>query len=69
MKPDNYMEISSVNLENALLDYDDYSKSITGGQYRCRVCGVLFSTLEEHDRHYRQMHGKVEAVSLAGMPL
>jgi hypothetical protein len=69
MKSEKYIEIIPANLENALLDYEDYYEKTPGGRYRCRVCGILFDTLEEHDLHYRRMHGKVEAVSLAGMPM
>jgi hypothetical protein len=69
MGSENYYEISSGDLENALLDYEDYAEKAPGGRYRCRECGMLFDTLEEHDLHYRRMHGQVEAVSLAGMPL
>lgn len=69
MKAEKYIEIRPFNLENALLDYEDYIEKTSNGRYRCRVCGVVFDTLEEHDLHYRQMHGKAEAISLAGMPL
>jgi hypothetical protein len=69
MRPEKYIESHPVDLKNALLDYEDYYEKTPSGRYRCRVCGALFDTLEEHDLHYRQMHGKVKAVSLAGMPL
>jgi hypothetical protein len=64
-----YAEIYPLDLENALLDYENYAEKAPGGRYRCRECGMLFDTLEEHDLHYRRMHGQIEAVSLAGMPL
>lgn len=69
MKSEKYYEISFGDLENALLDYEDYAEKTPGGRYRCRECGMLFDTLEEHDLHFRRMHGQIEAVSLAGMPL
>lgn len=69
MKNERDTEFFPVDLENALLDYEDYAEKAPGGMYRCRECGMLFDTLEEHDLHYRRMHGQVEAVSLAGIPL
>jgi hypothetical protein len=26
------------------------------GRYQCRYCGMLFETLEAHDKHYRETH-------------
>ena len=26
------------------------------GRYKCRTCGRVFDTLEEHDEHHRKMH-------------
>lgn len=69
MESEKYYEISGSGLENALLDYENYAEKAPGDRYRCRECGMLFDTLEEHDLHYRRVHGQVEAVSLAGMPL
>lgn len=69
MKTQKDYEIYPFDLENALLDYENYAEKAPGGRYRCRECGMLFDTLEEHDLHFRRMHGQVEAVSLAGMPL
>ncbi len=69
MRNEQYPEGFPLSLENALQDYEDDAEKATGGRYRCRECGMLFDTLEEHDLHYRRLHGKVEAVSLAGMPL
>ena len=31
------------------------------GKYRCRYCGMLFETLEAHDRHRRKVHGQVQS--------
>lgn len=69
MGSEKFIESYPFDLNNALLDYEDYPEKAPGGRYRCRECGMLFDTLEEHDLHYRRMHGQVEAVSLAGMPL
>ncbi len=68
MKKENYA-ISSRALENALLDYEDYAEKTPSGRYRCRECGMLFDTLEEHDLHHRTVHGRAETVPLAGMPM
>jgi hypothetical protein len=69
LKTEEYAESYPLDLESALLDYEDYAEKAPGGRYRCRECGMLFDTLEEHDLHYRRMHGQIEAVSLAGMPM
>ena len=60
-------EVLGENLENALLDYVVAER--TAGKYRCRECGLLFDTLEEHDLHQRQVHGLDYRVALAGLPL
>lgn len=57
------------NLENALQDYDDAAERTAKGQYRCRDCGMLFDTLEEHDLHHRRVHGHEEVYPLSGMPM
>ncbi len=38
--------------------YEDYAEVTTQGKYRCRDCGQLFDTLEEHDKHHRKVHGR-----------
>ncbi len=55
-------------LDEDLLDYEDDAERING-KYRCRDCGMLFDTLEEHDRHRRTVHGRVEVYPLSGMPM
>jgi hypothetical protein len=57
------------SLENALQDYEDAAERTVKGQYRCRDCGRLFDTLEEHDLHHRRVHGPKEIYPLAGMPM
>ena len=47
---------SEMALENALLDYEDVYSMTLVGKYRCRDCGLLFVTLEAHDKHARQVH-------------
>lgn len=39
------------------------------GKYRCRQCGRVFDTLEEHDRHLRVTHGKIMFEPILGMAL
>jgi len=43
-------------LERILADYDDVSENASMGKYRCRDCGMLFDTLEEHYIHYLRIH-------------
>jgi hypothetical protein len=66
---DHCIEIVVVDTENALLDYEDTAEATTGGKYRCRDCGKLFDTLEEHDRHRREIHSHGGTVPLLGMPM
>ncbi|MGD6851842.1 MAG: hypothetical protein ACQCN6_07275 [Candidatus Bathyarchaeia archaeon] len=54
-------------LENALSDYEDATAASSGGTYRCRDCGLLFDTLEAHDRHLRQVHHLKALSPLSGM--
>ncbi len=61
-------EVLDETLENALLDYEDAAERTINGNYRCRDCGRLFDTLEQHDLHHRKVHGQVE-VPLSGMPM
>jgi hypothetical protein len=57
------------DLENALLDYEDAAERTTNGKYRCRDCGMLFDTLEEHDLHHRMVHGHADVYPLPGTPM
>jgi hypothetical protein len=62
-------EVHDKDTENALLDYEDAFERTETKKYRCRDCGLLFGTLEEHDRHHRRVHGRSEALSIPSMPL
>lgn len=53
-------EVLEEEKENALLDYEHEAEVTAEGKYRCRDCGLLFDTLEEHDVHRRTVHGKME---------
>ena len=55
--------------ENALLDYADAAEVTTTGKYRCRDCGMLFDTLEEHDEHHREVHRYKKTYPVAGMTM
>lgn len=55
--------------ENALLDYEDAAEITSTGKYRCRDCGMLFETLEEHDEHHRTVHGQTEIYPDQGMTM
>ncbi len=69
MEPqEEYTEVIEENPENALSDYED-AKATSAGKYRCRDCGKLFETLEEHDLHRRQVHGGAETIMLAGISM
>ena len=70
--PDEYSIFSKVldeHLGNALMDYEDAAEKTVTGKYRCRECGMLFDTLEEHDLHHRIIHERTQPVPLTGMPL
>jgi hypothetical protein len=62
-------EVIDNDRENALLDYEDAAEPTANDMYRCRDCGKLFDTLEEHDRHRRKVHGHAEVYPLPGMPM
>ena len=47
------------------LDYE----VTASGKYRCRDCGMLFETLEEHDDHHRAAHGEAEVYLNQGMTM
>ena len=34
----------------------DTAEFTSDGKYKCKVCGRVFDTLEEHDDHHRRMH-------------
>ena len=52
-------------LARALEDYDDAAERTSSGKYRCRDCGMLFDTLEEHDLHRRRVHGQEEPYAIS----
>ncbi|MDR0470580.1 MAG: hypothetical protein LBH79_02495 [Nitrososphaerota archaeon] len=57
-------------MENALLDYDDTAnRTLSGTSYRCRDCGQLYETIEEHDRHRRKVHNQIEKYPLEELPM
>jgi hypothetical protein len=62
-----YSEASEETLENALSDYEDTAEVTSEGKYRCRDCGLLFDTLEAHDRHYLEVHRREAIYPLAGI--
>jgi hypothetical protein len=39
------------------------------GKYRCRLCGKVFDTLEEHDDHRRKVHDTPIFQPIVGMAL
>jgi tRNA(Ile2) C34 agmatinyltransferase TiaS len=53
-------EVLEEEKENALLDYEDEAEVTADGKYRCRDCGMLFDTLEEHNVHHLTVHGQME---------
>lgn len=55
--------------ENVLISYDDRVQTTASGKYRCRDCGKLFDTLEEHDAHHRKVHRHAEIQSSPGMAM
>ncbi len=61
-------EVLNESLENALSDYEEAAEVTSEGKYRCRDCGLLFDTLEAHDRHHRQVHRQPPLHSLSNMP-
>jgi hypothetical protein len=61
-------QVSDEEVEEALSDYEA-AEVTSKGQYRCRDCGMLFDTLEEHEMHHRKIHGHTEVYSLAGPPM
>ncbi len=52
-----------------LTEYEDEAEVTSNGRYRCRDCGMLFDTLEEHDVHHRNMHGRIAAIPNQGMSM
>jgi hypothetical protein len=53
---------------DSLTDYEE-AEVTAQGKYRCRDCGMLFDTLEEHDRHHREIHSQEESYPSAGLPI
>lgn len=55
------------------LDYGIESESSAEitleGKYRCRLCGKVFDSLEEHDDHRRRRHDLPIFQPIAGMAL
>ncbi|MGD0994884.1 MAG: hypothetical protein ABR909_05090 [Candidatus Bathyarchaeia archaeon] len=48
--------------ENEMPDHEKADAEVTAnGKYRCRYCGMLFETLEAHDKHYRKVHWHSQA--------
>jgi hypothetical protein len=51
--------VSDEEREDEFSEYGIESESSTEmileGKYRCRECGKVFDTLEEHDDHYRDV--------------
>jgi len=39
------------------------------GKYRCRQCGKVFNTIEEHDTHHRVVHETFEFEPILGMAM
>jgi uncharacterized C2H2 Zn-finger protein len=60
--------ITKEDLENAFSDYES-AETTANGTYRCRDCGVVFETLEEHELHHRKIHSQTGTIPLAGMPM
>lgn len=48
-----------VETENSSRSLGEVDVEVTStGKYQCRFCGLVFETLEAHDRHYREVHGQ-----------
>jgi len=57
MDPDTAQsEPEKKKIRRIMADYDRVAEQTSLGKYRCRDCGMLFDTLEEHYIHYRRMH-------------
>jgi hypothetical protein len=39
------------------------------GKYRCRQCGKIFDTMEEHEAHHRIVHESFEFEPILGMAM
>jgi len=39
------------------------------GKYRCRQCGKVFNTMEEHDEHHSRVHETLEFEPILGMAM
>jgi hypothetical protein len=51
------------------VEFESSAEMTLEGKYRCRECGRVFESLEEHDDHYRKAHGAPEAALTAGMAM
>jgi tRNA(Ile2) C34 agmatinyltransferase TiaS len=62
-------EVIEEDNENPLMDYEDSTEATANSKYRCRECGMLFDTLDEHDEHHRTVHSRVEDYPNQGMTM
>jgi hypothetical protein len=66
-------KVSDEETENENSEYGIESESSAEitleGKYRCRLCGKVFDSLEEHDDHQRRRHDMPIFQPLAGMAL
>jgi len=54
-------EANDEDREDELPDYERVAPPATSaGKYRCRYCGLLFDTLEEHDDHCHRIHSQAQ---------
>ncbi len=53
-------------LDSIFVDYETSAELTSEGKYRCRDCGMLFETLEEHDLHCRRVHCGEAMCSFSG---
>jgi hypothetical protein len=51
------------------IELESSAEMTTEGKYRCRKCGKVFDTLEEHDAHHRTAHGTFEFEPILGMAM
>jgi transposase len=65
--------LSDEERENENTEYGIESESAaeitTDGKYRCRQCGRVFDTIEEHDDHLRERHDFPIFEPIVGMAL
>jgi len=46
--------------EETKRDVSATAELTSDGRYKCRTCGQVFDTLEEHNEHHRMMHWQPE---------